>query len=162
MGRQGGGGPSSRGRFRHSADAVSATTGTILLVGITAALAALVFLIAPRTSEVSDSVPAIGFARDDEADGLRILAAPSGHDWGQVRAAVQCEAGSPRLMLNGADVPLVGGVADPVDPAGAPLQGGFDILEPSCAGAPLGSKVTLTLAYKPANAMLGAPWTFGA
>jgi len=130
------------------------------MVAVAVAMGYLVFLMVDQGAD--EEAPALlTFERDSAAKAVRVLSAPTGANWGNLRIVVSCSTGAPSLALNGTAVPLVEGVADPVDasPEPAPVLPTVDMLAVACSTTAPETQVTLSVASRSPNSLLGS-WTF--
>ena len=140
---------------------VSAVIGVILMVAITVAIAATVYVyVSGMISGPGQETPQVQFTIDSTADTLTVSTADTGTDWDDL--AIKTDSALATVQLNGEGNTVTVGTSwigvDTTD-FGASTSLGADITAGdyfTIAGAASGTTVTISMKYNATNSMIGS------
>ncbi|ENO12213.1 archaeal flagellin-like protein [Thermoplasmatales archaeon SCGC AB-539-C06] len=139
-------------KFVESEEGVSAVIGVILMVAITVAIAATVYVyVSGMMGGAAEKAPTITFTKDESEDTLTVVQADSGIDWSDISMVVSNASGG-SLTIDTTDWTLVNfpGFAD-----ASTITAG-DTMDFTTTGFnTVTDDITVRFAYTPTNALIG-------
>ena len=137
-------------KFVEGDEAVSAVIGVILMVAITVAIAATVYVyVSGMIGGTAESTPSIAFAKSNAHDKIYVTSAATGIAWSDVSIKTDTAGAD----INGAEVGVNWTTANPTLISTKNVAAGDEFVVSDVIG-----DVEITLRYNPTNSLIGH-WT---
>ena len=141
-------------KFVESEEGVSAVIGVILMVAITVAIAATVYVyVSGMMGGAAEKAPTVTFTKDESLDTLTVVQADSGIDWSDISMVISNETAS--LTVDNEDWDVAAdfpGIAD------SSVIGAGDTIDFTVTSGDFNTQdgdITIRFAYTPTNALIG-------